>query len=418
MSIIGYIGIGIVSLILLELFVSHRKKFKTYTLSDSLVNLSCGMLERLFYVFMSVLYLIAFQFIYENISIWHIPVNAYTWVIALFVADMIAYWFHRLSHEINFLWAAHIVHHQSEELNITTVFRVSFFAVIFRFFFFMWMPVIGFDPMQAVACTIIIGLFQFVTHSRLVGKLGVFEWFFTTPSHHRVHHARNDKYIDRNYSHVFIIWDRIFGTFTEEQEEPDYGITSGFESVNPYRAQFSYWGNLFKRASRTKSLKNKIKLFFEKPTWTPEDSPFLPDEFSTDSSGERKLYRHIIKPELGAYVMLSVLSTFAAFLTVILIKANMQDYSLIDLVINKEIMVLVGVVLYSIFAHTRMMENAHKGFAFELLRILILAVSIIYLFKDIEQANVLTAGVAGFSIALVLWLFRLNAKKEEMSFQE
>ncbi len=418
MSVIGYIAIGVISLLLLEIFFSYRMNFKTYTLSDSLVNLSCGMLERLFYVFMSVLYLFAFQFIADNIALWHIPVNAWTWVAALFAADLIAYWFHRLSHEINVLWAAHIVHHQSEELNITTVFRVSFFAVIFRFFFFMWMPVFGFDPMQAVACTIIIGLFQFVTHSRLVGKLGPLEWFFTTPSHHRVHHARNDKYIDRNYSHIFIIWDRIFGTFTEEKEEPDYGITSGFESVNPYRAQFSYWKDLFVRASRTKSWKNRFKLFFGKPTWTPEDSPFIPPEFSKDEKGERKQFRFIIKPELAAYVLLTVMSTFAAFLTVILIKANMQDYNLKDLIFNKEIVVLVIVVLFSLFAHTRMMENPQKGFWLELFRIALLSVSFMFLYKDAEFAQWLFPAILAFSLGVIIWLVRLNSLKEQMSYQE
>lgn len=418
MNIIGYIAIGVISLLLLEIFFSYRMKFKTYTLSDSLVNLSCGMLERLFYVFMSVLYLFAFQFITENIALWHIEVNAWTWIIALFAADLIAYWFHRLSHEVNFLWAAHIVHHQSEELNITTVFRVSFFAVIFRFFFFMWMPILGFDPMQAVACTIIIGLFQFVTHSRLVGKLGPLEYFFTTPSHHRVHHARNDKYIDRNYSHIFIIWDKIFGTFREEMEEPDYGITSGFESVNPYRAQFSYWKDLFVRASRTKSWKNRFKLFFGKPTWTPEDSPFIPPEFSTNEKGERKQFRFIIKPELAAYVLITVLSTFTAFLTVILIKANMAEYSLKDLIFNKEIVVLVGVVLFSLIAHTRMMENPQKGFWLELIRIVLLSGSFMFLYKDAAFAIWLFPIILAFSLGLFAWLFRLQSLKETMSYQE
>ena len=105
----------------------------------------------------------------------------------------------------------------------------------------------------------------------------IFEKFLTTPSHHRVHHARNEKYMDHNYSHIFIVWDRIFGTFIAEDEEPDYGITTGFESANAYNAAFAYWRNLFTRAGRTKKLSDKIKVFTKGPAWTPDDVPHLPN---------------------------------------------------------------------------------------------------------------------------------------------
>ena len=121
------IGIPIlISLVVLENFVAKKKQLKLYTLSDSITNLSCGLLERVFDIFFSVLALYGFNYIYFNIAPFQIELSVITWIIGLFVTDFIAYWFHRLSHEINFLWAAHIVHHQSEELNLTTVFRVSF----------------------------------------------------------------------------------------------------------------------------------------------------------------------------------------------------------------------------------------------------------------------------------------------------
>ncbi|MEL6675487.1 MAG: sterol desaturase family protein, partial [Bacteroidota bacterium] len=201
----------------LEYLVSRRKGVEAYTLGDTIVNICCGILERLFDLFWIVLLYFLFDYLYD-LAPWHIPMNAGTWILAFFVADFLAYWHHRLSHQINFMWAAHIVHHQSEELNLTTVFRVSAFAVINRTFFWIWMPFMGFSPEMATASILFIGLYQFVTHTRLVGKLGWLEYLFVTPSHHRVHHARNEKYIDQNYGHVFIIWDRMFGTFKEEEE--------------------------------------------------------------------------------------------------------------------------------------------------------------------------------------------------------
>ena len=208
----------IIGLVILESTVAKRKKLKLYTLSDSITNLSLGLLERVFDIFFSVLTLIAFNYIHENIAPFQIELTAFTWIIGLLVTDFIAYWFHRLSHEINFLWAAHIVHHQSEELNLTTVFRVSFLAVVYRSFFYVWMALAGFDVFTILTTGVFLGFYQLFTHSRVIGKLGFVEKFMTTPSHHRVHHGRNEKYLDQNYGHIFIFWDKLFGTFIEEDE--------------------------------------------------------------------------------------------------------------------------------------------------------------------------------------------------------
>ena len=208
------------------------------------MNFFCGMLERVFDVFFSVIAIYVFAYVQQNFAPIKIELSPLTWGIGLIVTDFIAYWFHRWSHQVNFLWA-YIVHHQSEELNITTVFRVSFFAVLYRACFFIWMAFAGFDIFIIVSTSIFLGCYQLFTHSRVIGNLGILEYFMTTPSHHRVHHARNEKYMDRNYAHIFIIWDRIFGTFKEEEEEPEYGITSGFDRANAYNATFSYWKIFF-----------------------------------------------------------------------------------------------------------------------------------------------------------------------------
>ncbi|MCB0836775.1 MAG: sterol desaturase family protein, partial [Bacteroidetes bacterium] len=177
----GFIIPILLLLVAIEYMISRRKNVETYRFSDTIVNMSCGILERMFDLFYVVLLYFIFDFLSENFALTHIPQNAFTWILALLVADFLAYWHHRLSHEINFMWASHIVHHQSEELNLTTVFRVSAFAVINRSFFFIWMPLAGFSPAFTTSAIVFIGLYQFVTHTRLVGKLGFLEYIFVTP---------------------------------------------------------------------------------------------------------------------------------------------------------------------------------------------------------------------------------------------
>ena len=402
----------VIGLLILESVYARKKNLKLYTFSDSITNLSCGLLERIFDVFFSVLVLFGFNFVYENIAPFQIELTVISWIIALFVTDFIAYWFHRLSHEINFLWAAHIVHHQSEELNITTVFRVSFLAVIYRAFFFVWMAVIGFDVFTIVSTTVFLGFYQLFTHSRVVGKLGIVEKFMTTPSHHRVHHARNEKYMDKNYSHIFIFWDKLFGSFMEEEEEPDYGITSGFERANPFRATFSYWKNLFQRAKKTKDIKNKINVFIKGPKWTPPDVNHLPNEFKIDNNGKRIPHKIPIKQkEKRAYILFNVLITAASFISILYFKASLgKEIQLKSLLFNTQIVSLAGIILVSIFAHSRIIEDKKFPLLTESLRLISVVVLTIYGFQSTQYFNWIISIVSIYCSIMFIWMIKLHLK--------
>ena len=409
----------VIGALVLESAVAKKKKLKVYRLSDSVANVSCGMMERIFDFFLSVLILFGFHFIWANYAPYQIPTNIGTWLIALVVFDCIAYWFHRLSHEINFLWAAHIVHHQSEELNLTTVFRASFFAVIFRAFFFVWMALAGFDAFTIATCSVTLGVFQLFTHSRVIGKLGFVEWFLTTPSHHRVHHARNDKYMDHNYSHIFIIWDRMFGTFIVEDEEPDYGITTGFESANAYNAAFAYWRNLFTRAGRTKKLSDKIKVFTKGPAWTPDDVPHLPNEYKVDEKGDRIPHKIPVSFELGAYVLINVLITFSAFVALIFVYKPIIPETLSELFVtmselssSPQILSLVGVILISIFAHARMVEQTKASVYIDGFRLIALGTLIFVAFNTMPYSTWLMPTTLGFCGFMLLWLIKLGIQRK------
>ena len=402
-------------LVLLEYLISKRKGVDAYSLSDTIVNMCCGILERLFDFFWVVMMYFVFAFLFENVALWQIPLNPLTWVVALLIGDFLAYWHHRLSHEINFMWAAHIVHHQSEELNLTTVFRVSAFAVINRSFFWIWMPLLGFDPLTTTSVIVFIGLFQFVTHSRLVGKLGFLEQIFVTPSHHRVHHARNEKYLDKNYGHVFIIWDKLLGTFVPEEEEPDYGITTGFESSNPFRAYFFYWADLFRRAKETPHWKEKILVFLKPPSWNPEGATLTPSEYQLDKNGQRLKYRSNTPFRLQLYVLFSALGTISLFIWLMLIKKAYQTPTIAELFGDITIMHIVGIIVVSIFAHGILLDRKNWALKFEYFRLAYLALGLPLLFWGFKFSWIIIPLTLVYLLFMAVWLIRMRNYFEEGS---
>ena len=257
--------ITMLSLVIGEYAVSKHLKKRVFEFSDSLTNLACGILERTIFLLFVVIYYASFTYFYNNYSIAQIPINPFTTVFLFIAVDFLWYWYHRAGHEINILWAAHITHHQSEEYNFTLSFRVSAIQLIIRMFFWLWLPILGFDPALTTLIIGINGAYQFFIHTRLINKLGFLEKILVTPSHHRVHHGKNEKYIDKNYGGIFIIWDRIFGTFEKEVEDVQYGITKPMKSHNPIAAWFHYFVDLYHASKLEKGLKNKIRIFLAGP---------------------------------------------------------------------------------------------------------------------------------------------------------
>lgn len=420
MSATGWLILfGVLSVVAaIEIYISRKRNVRVYTMTDTLVNISCGILERVFDFFWFVMMYFVFEYLFEHVALWQIPSNPFTWFLGLLLADFLAYWHHRLSHEINIFWAAHIVHHQSEQLNITTVFRVSVFAVINRSLFFIWMPLLGFDPITTVSTIAFVGGFQFVTHSRIVPKLGFLEEIFSTPSNHRVHHARNEKYIDHNYAHVFIIWDKLFNTYCPEDEEPDYGITTGFESTDAYNAHLFYWKDLFARARKTKKWSDKIKLFIKPPKWTPEDVGYSENLYEVDEKGERLPHERVIKPEFGAYMLLNNLMTLGLFIWLVALGGAMENKTLMSLIRNPQVIGLVGIILVAIFAHGRMLDNRPMARVIDGIRLFVIAIGISTIFASESYAEWLIPFICIFSAANLLWLIRMSLKGVVGSFRK
>lgn len=206
---------------------------KVYRFNDYITNLGCGIGSQIVGAFTKALIFAAYLFVFDHWRMFTLPTNALTWVLAFLFVDFFYYWFHRSSHEVNAFWAAHIVHHQSEEYNLSVALRQSWFQGFISWAFYLPMAFLGFHPLTIVTVGAFNTLYQFWIHTKAIRTLGPLEWILNTPSHHRVHHGSDPKYIDRNHAGTLIIWDKLFGTFQREEEEPVYGITKPLSSWNP-----------------------------------------------------------------------------------------------------------------------------------------------------------------------------------------
>jgi hypothetical protein len=175
-----------------------------------------------------------------------------------------------MSHEVNAIWATHVVHHQSEDFNLAVALRQGAFQGSMSWVFYLPLAWMGFPPAMFLTIVSINTLYQFWIHTQLIGRLGPLEWVLNTPSHHRVHHGRNPKYIDRNHGGTLIVWDRLFGTYQAEEEAPVYGITTPLASWNPVWANVHYWVHLVDLARRTPRFGDRLRVFLKSPGWRPE----------------------------------------------------------------------------------------------------------------------------------------------------
>jgi alkylglycerol monooxygenase len=250
----------------LEYFTAIRKKkTEVFKFDSSIANMSIGIAERLLNLFLTAVFYSVFTYVYEHYAIWSIPNHWIVWVLMLLLTDLIWYWYHRLGHEINLFWAAHIVHHHSEEFNYSVSARITTLQALVRNAFWIVLPLAGFHPSMVMTILIVHGTYSFFTHTQIIGKLGWLEYILITPSHHGVHHASNEKYLNKNYGDLFIFWDKIFGTFQQEDEKPVYGLTHPLKSHSFLWQHFHYFLELYYAVSRVGGIVNKLKIVFGKP---------------------------------------------------------------------------------------------------------------------------------------------------------
>lgn len=278
-------------LIGLELLADRWRGMRTYRLADALNSLSAGVLSQATGILTKVVGLLTYAFAWEQLALFELSEGSFwVWVFAFVLYDFCYYWNHRLGHERNVLWAAHAVHHQSEDYNLSTALRQTSTGFIFGWIFYLPMAVVGVPPLVFLTVAALNLLYQFWVHTRHIPKLGWFEWLFITPSNHRVHHAQNPIYMDRNYGGVFIVWDRLFGTFQEElDEEPViFGVTVPLASWNPLWANLQVYAGLWSDARRASSWCDRLRIWFMPTGWRPADVAARYPQVKADLSNFRK----------------------------------------------------------------------------------------------------------------------------------
>ncbi|MEM8942238.1 MAG: sterol desaturase family protein [Pseudomonadota bacterium] len=274
MDLVIYAPPFFIAAMLLELWWGRRQQRNTYRTNDAVGSLFLGSLSqaRKFvtlgvggYVY----HLVAEHYAIAQLS----STSIWTWVLATFLYDFCYYWLHRLGHERTILWAAHVAHHQSEDYNLSTALRQTSTGFLLGWIFYVPMFALGIPATVVVTVGSINLLYQFWVHTEHVGKLGWFEWVFVTPSNHRVHHAQNEIYLDRNYGGLFIIWDRLFGTFQEELEDepPIFGIRGALKSFNPVKALTHIYRDMALDSFRTKRWSDKLRVWVSRTGWRPDD---------------------------------------------------------------------------------------------------------------------------------------------------
>ncbi len=270
-----------VLLLLIEAILSTLDVFEEHDLfetRDTFASLAMGIGNVAINLGAKVLVLGAFWLVYEWAGFFKEtlqPSLAGVWVVLIFAEDFTYYWFHRCSHEIRFFWASHVVHHSSQKYNLSTALRQSWTGTLTgTFFFWLWLPLLGFHPMMVVTMQAVSLIYQFWIHTETIGRLPApVEAVFNTPSHHRVHHSSDVKYLDRNHAGIFIIWDRMFGTFQREEEQPTYGLTKNIDTYNPVRIALHEWIDLWHDATRPGlSLRERAGYIVGPPGWSHDGS--------------------------------------------------------------------------------------------------------------------------------------------------
>lgn len=261
--------VGIVFLSLELVLGSLRRQLGRLHILDTLASFSTlipyGVSEFLFLG----ISLAAYYGLWEHITPYHLPINTWTIVAAILLADFTCYWSHRVSHEVRLFWVAHSVHHSSPIFNTAVAFRFSPFDPFISPLFHAPLVLLGIHPVMVIVAELIVLAYQFWIHTELVGKLGWLDKVLNTPSNHRVHHGSDEKYIDKNYGGILVIWDHLFATYQAEEEKPNYGLTKQINTVNPFKVWFYDVPGLFKDLFKARTFKQLFNYLFASPTWQP-----------------------------------------------------------------------------------------------------------------------------------------------------
>jgi sterol desaturase/sphingolipid hydroxylase (fatty acid hydroxylase superfamily) len=388
-------------LIGIELLVNlKRSGDPRYELHDSISSLSCGVGQQLLAIFFKFAEVGGYLFVWTHFRLTTISMRSpLGWFGILLGVDLGYYWYHRLSHRVNFLWATHAVHHQSEEYNLSTALRQSWFTGLTSWVFYLPLAIIGFPTVMFLAMHTINTLYQFWIHTRAIKKMGPLEAVLNTPSHHRVHHGTNPRYIDKNYAGIFIFWDMLFGSFVEEADEPVYGTVAPLASFNPVWANVEPFVKLAKLSAKARGI-DKIWLWLAPPEWRPEylGGPHIIPEVSR--STQRKY--DVTNTSADLYVLASFAAILAFSTGILWYEGSFRA----ALFVGPVAMVIVGLLAWGGLFEKKPWATAVEGI--RLAMIPALAVTLAWGTRYLVLALSISVAVAG---GFALWLASLRSTK-------
>jgi alkylglycerol monooxygenase len=398
---------------LVEKIVEWRKGLHVIRGLDSVSSFSSGITNVVKDVLGISITIITYSWLADKIAIFHIQATVFTYIIAFLVIDFQGYWVHRWCHKINFFWNYHIIHHSSEEFNLSCALRQSISNFI-NFFTFLLIPaaLLG-VPKEVIAIVAPLHLFlQYWYHTQLIGKMGFLEHILVTPSHHRVHHAINKEYMDKNLSQIFIFWDKLFGTFQQELDEvkPVYGVTRPVKTWNPVKINFIHLWLLTKDAWRTRSIKDKFRIWFMPTGWRPED---VKEKYPVDQIADAYNYKKFDTPATKAFIAWSWSQMFFNYFLLIYFFAFIAQ-------IGKPAIFYYGAFVFiSIYAYTELMDGNRSAFYMELIKSLA-GIYVIYYYGDWFSSSqhwpwyhYVVAGYFIISVFVTAWFAFYEMKKSD-----
>ena len=398
-------------LIVIEKIYGYYKGEDTAPYMDSISSISSGITNAVKDVLGLSITFISYEWLVSKVAIFHIESTVFAYMIAFIVIDFYGYWTHRLAHQINFLWNKHAIHHSSEEFNLACALRQSISSFVNLFIILLIPAALLGVPAKVIAITLPIQLFlQFWYHTKHIKKMGFLENILVTPSHHRVHHAINPEYMDKNHSQIFIIWDKFFGTFQEELETvpPVFGITRPAHTWNPIRINFQHLGLLISDAWRAEKWKDKCTIWFQPTGWRPENfETKYPVNKITDVYNFNK-YETLISSKLIYWSMTQM------FITLLFVSYLFNSIAQVG---------LPGIFLYgffiflTIYSYTELMDTRKISGFWETLRF-VFSIGIILYYGDwfglnaiIPFGNYVLITYFLLSLAMSIYIVQIDFKK-------
>lgn len=370
----------------IEWYISYKRQDNTYTTGNTTMNLAIGAIDQVCSLFYFAALFFVMKYAHEHFRLFEMRESWVQWILAYIAVDFLSYWYHRFSHRVNILWAGHVTHHSSEHFNFSNGFRTSFFQGINRVAFWSILPVFGFSPFVLVVTLKISGIYDFLLHTSYVPKLGFLEKILITPSHHRVHHGRNDIYIDKNYGSTFLVWDKLFGTFQEETESVQYGIKSSYIDNNPFRAIGHHYHYLWVAMRACSRWPDKFRLLIMPPDWQPP--------VAIEKKIQRRSHFATIPAQLKHYAWFQVACCSAGLITMLVYK---------DFLPVREIIIYSAIGITAI-SNSAMIFNENVGENFSKWETGRLAVALLLVcITQLLHPKIYLAGILFFLLASLLF---------------